>query len=79
MIVDVIGNILTVHHTEVIPEDEGKGHARQLLNSMVAYVREHRLTVLPLCPYVLAQFRRTLICIRIYGTSNQQILYLSVS
>ncbi len=58
MVVDIVGNVLTVYHTGVISEAEGKGYARQLLQTMVAYVRAHKLTVLPLCPYVLAQFRR---------------------
>lgn len=59
MVVDIVGNVLTVYHTGIIPEAEGKGYAKQLLEAMVSYVREHKLTVLPLCPYVLAQFRRT--------------------
>jgi hypothetical protein len=59
MIVDIVGTTLTVYHTEVAPAAEGKGYAKQLLHTMVAYAREHKLTVLPLCPYVLAQFRRT--------------------
>jgi predicted GNAT family acetyltransferase len=32
--------------------------AQQLLNHMVEYAREHKLKVIPLCPYVLAQFKR---------------------
>lgn len=59
MVIDIVGSVLTVYHTEVIPEAKGKGYAKQLLETMVAYVREHHLMVLPLCPYVLAQFRQT--------------------
>ncbi|GAB2590764.1 GNAT family N-acetyltransferase [Spirosoma areae] len=58
MIIDIAKNILTVYHTGVIPEAKGKGNAKQLVETMVAYVREHKLTVRPLCPYVLAQFRQ---------------------
>jgi len=45
-------------HTEVDPAHEGKGIAHQLLDAMVAYARENKLQVVPLCPFVLAQFRR---------------------
>jgi predicted GNAT family acetyltransferase len=58
MVVDIAGDSLTVYHTEIIPEAEGKGYAKQLLEAMVTYARENRLSVLPLCPYVLSQFRR---------------------
>ena len=50
--------ILTVFHTEVVPEAEGKGIAKKLLSAMVAYAREHQLKVNALCPYVHAQFKR---------------------
>ena len=49
---------LTVYHTEVVPEAEGKGLAKKLLSAMVDYARQHQLQVIPLCPYVHAQFRR---------------------
>ena len=49
---------LTVYHTEVAEELKGKGVASKLLSTMVAYARENKLKVIPLCPYVLAQFKR---------------------
>ncbi len=49
---------LTVYHTEVVPEAEGKGLAKKMLTAMVDYARQHQLQVIPLCPYVHAQFRR---------------------
>lgn len=49
---------LIVYHTEVAPEMEGKGVAKQLLTAMVEHARNHGLKVMPLCPYVNAQFRR---------------------
>jgi predicted GNAT family acetyltransferase len=49
---------LTVYHTEVSPKAEGKGLAKLMLSSMVAYAREHGLKVIPLCPFVYAQFKR---------------------
>jgi predicted GNAT family acetyltransferase len=58
IIVGHVGNDLIVYHTEVLPEAAGKGLAKKLLESMVAYVRENNLQVVVLCPYVFAQFRR---------------------
>lgn len=49
---------LTVYHTEVDPDMEGKGLARKMFDGMVAYAREHGLRVMPLCEYVHGQFRR---------------------
>jgi predicted GNAT family acetyltransferase len=49
---------LTVYHTEVSPKAEGKGLAKKLLESMVAYAREKKLKVIALCPFVHAQFKR---------------------
>lgn len=58
MEVSVIGNHLTVFHTEVIPEAEGKGYAKKLLNEMVSYSRKNNLRVKALCPFVQGQFKR---------------------
>ena len=49
---------LTVYHTEVSPKLEGKGFAKKLLATMVDYARKNKLKVVPLCPFVHAQFRR---------------------
>ena len=49
---------LKVYHTEVLPEMEGKGLAKQIMNRMVEYAREKKYSVLPLCPYVRLQFGR---------------------
>lgn len=49
---------LTVFHTEVDEVLKGKGIAATLLSAMTAYATEHKLKVIPLCPYVLAQFKR---------------------
>lgn len=54
----IIGTKLTVFHTEVAEKAEGKGLARNMLNAMTGYAREHHLNVVPLCPYVHAQFKR---------------------
>ena len=51
-------DLLTVYHTEVSASHEGKGLAKKLLLAMVSYARKNNLKVLPLCPYVFAQFTR---------------------
>jgi predicted GNAT family acetyltransferase len=58
MVVGISGPNLTVYHTEVSTKDEGKGYAKKLLNAMVDYARSNHLKVIPLCPYVHAQFKR---------------------
>lgn len=49
---------LVAYHTEVTPEEEGKGYAKKLFNAMIAYAREHNLQVVPLCRYVHAVFEK---------------------
>jgi predicted GNAT family acetyltransferase len=58
MIVSVTTKNITVYHTEVAPEAEGKGVAKKMLEAMVDYARKNKLKVIPLCPYVHAQFKR---------------------
>ena len=58
MVVTVDDENLIVYHTEVNPKAEGKGLAKILLNAMVNYARKKQLKVIPLCPYVHAQFKR---------------------
>lgn len=58
MVIGVSGNKLTVYHTEVLPQAEGKGLAKQLLNAMVNYARKKQLKVIAICPYVFLQFKR---------------------
>ena len=58
MVVGISAENLTVYHTEVAPSAEGKGFAKKLLVAMVDYARKNGLKVIPLCPYVHAQFKR---------------------
>jgi uncharacterized protein len=58
MAIAISGDNLTVYHTEVSDRLKGQGVASKLLGTMVDYAREHKLKVIPLCPYVNAQFRR---------------------
>jgi hypothetical protein len=58
MVISLSGKNLTVYHTEVDAKAEGKGLAKKMLNAMVDYARKNNLKVIPLCPYVHAQFKR---------------------
>ena len=58
MEVSVSEKNLVVYHTEVDPASEGKGIAKEMLATMVDYARKNGLKVIPLCPYVHAQFKR---------------------
>lgn len=58
MVLSISGDRLTVYHTEVSPKAEGQGLAKILLQTMVAYARAHQFKVVPLCPFVHAQFKR---------------------
>ena len=58
MAIGIKDKILTAYHTEVLEKAEGKGLAKQLLNAMAEFVRKNDMKVVPLCPYVHAQFRR---------------------
>ena len=58
MVVSITGSNLTMYHTEISTKAEGKGYAKKLLNEMVDYARKNSLKVIPLCPYIHAQFKR---------------------
>jgi predicted GNAT family acetyltransferase len=58
MVIGIKDADLTVYHTEVKPEGEGKGYAKKLFEAMVAYARENNLKVIPLCAYIVALFKR---------------------
>ena len=57
MQIGVLENVMTVYHTEVMPDYEGKGLAKKLLTTMADYARKNGLKVVPFCPYVLAKFK----------------------
>jgi len=58
MAVGILGNEMTVYHTEVAARFEGQGIAKKLFDAMVDHARKNKLQVIVLCPYVLKQFRR---------------------
>lgn len=49
---------IIIDHTEVNPEEKGKGIGSILLNKAVEYARDNALKILPLCPFAKAQFDR---------------------
>ena len=49
---------LTVFHTEVAEVLKGQGIASRLLGKMVDYARDNHFKVIPLCPFVRAQFEK---------------------
>ena len=51
-------NKLVVYHTKVSDELKGLNIGRRMIDDMVKYAREKNLKVIPLCPFVNAQFRR---------------------
>ncbi|MDQ2864217.1 MAG: N-acetyltransferase, partial [Bacteroidota bacterium] len=56
MLIDITGNDLTAFHTKVLPEYEGKGLAKKLVEAMVDYARKNHLMVTAFCPYIYARF-----------------------
>jgi uncharacterized protein len=52
------GTNLEVYHTQVSDKLKGQGVAAGLLEKMVNFAREENLQIVPLCPYVSAQFNR---------------------
>lgn len=52
------GDEITVDHTEVEPEFEGKGLAKKLFLKMIGYARENNLKIVAKCSYVIAQIQK---------------------
>lgn len=49
---------IIVDHTQVNPELKGQGMGGKLLDELVAFAREKKIKVLPLCPFANAQFEK---------------------
>lgn len=47
---------MIISHTEVNPVLSGKGVGKQLVAKAVDYSREHKIKILPLCPFAKAIF-----------------------
>ncbi len=51
-------HLIIISHTEVGESLRGQGVGRQLLNTIVAYAREHDVRIIPLCPYAKSVFEK---------------------
>jgi uncharacterized protein len=49
---------ITIDHTGVPPEYEGRGIAARLVNKAISDAREQGFKITPVCSYVVLQFRR---------------------
>ncbi|MHA6296863.1 GNAT family N-acetyltransferase [Devosia sp. CAU 1758] len=49
---------MVIDHTGVPPAYEGRGIALQLVKASIADARAEGFKITPVCPYVVAQFRR---------------------
>jgi hypothetical protein len=49
---------MIIDHTEVDDKLGGKGIGKQLVAKAVSFAREHKLKILPLCPFAKALFDR---------------------
>lgn len=58
MVLSITDDVITVYHTEIVQEHNGKGYAQLLLDELVLYTRKKKYKIIPLCPYVLANFKR---------------------
>jgi predicted GNAT family acetyltransferase len=49
---------IIIDHTEVHPDEKGKGIGRVLLDKAVEYARDNNIKIIPLCPYAKSMFDR---------------------
>lgn len=49
---------ITLLHTEVPPALEGKGAATAIIEKTLAYIETNQLSLIPLCPLVVAYIKR---------------------
>lgn len=49
---------IIIDHTIVSDELQGQGIAKKLLNKAVSFARENNKKIIPVCPYVKAQFEK---------------------
>jgi uncharacterized protein len=52
-------SLIIIDHTEVSDTLKGKGVGKQLVHAAVDYAREHRIKIMPLCPFAKSVFDRT--------------------
>jgi predicted GNAT family acetyltransferase len=49
---------ITIHRTGVSDALKGQGVGKKLVRTGVEYARKHRLKIVPLCPFVEAEFEK---------------------
>ncbi|TDE06331.1 GNAT family N-acetyltransferase [Flavobacterium hiemivividum] len=50
---------IIIDHTEVSPENNGKGFGKKMLVKAVEFAREKGISILPLCPFAKSVFDKT--------------------
>jgi predicted GNAT family acetyltransferase len=50
--------VMTVLHTEVLKELEGRGIAGAMTKHVLDYIADQKLQVVPLCPYMAAYLKK---------------------
>ena len=51
---------IIIDHTEVNPENNGKGFGKMMVAKAVQYARENGIKIIPLCPFAKSVFDKTL-------------------
>lgn len=51
--------VMVIMHTEVDPSLEGRGIGKRLVHAGVAYAREHKVSIRPICPYAKKVLERS--------------------
>lgn len=49
---------IRIDHTRVHPSQRGKGLAHRLIEAAVAYARAEGLSIMPVCSFAVAEFKR---------------------
>ncbi|HLP22301.1 MAG TPA: GNAT family N-acetyltransferase [Chitinophagales bacterium] len=52
-------NLIIIDHTEVSDALRGTGAGKKLVTTAVEYAREHKVKILPLCPFAKSVFDKT--------------------
>lgn len=52
------GSVVTIPHVETPPAARGTGAAGRLMAAVVDYARANSLTIVPICSYAVAWFRK---------------------
>lgn len=53
-----VGDTITLIHTEVPPQLEGRGAATAIIEKTLHYIEQNHFKLIPLCPLVVAYIKR---------------------